>query len=113
LLTKLLSKTKATAQAPPSKRGTRIPDDFANTITAEMVAWAKEKCPHVDGRLETEKFVNYWQAKAGRDACKLDWEKTWKNWMLTAEEHAGRSSPGRGKQSSNVSHLDEWMCNRQ
>ena len=81
------------AQAPPNKRGTRIPDDYADTITAEMVAWAKEKCPHVDGRLETEKFVNYWQAKAGRDACKLDWAKTWKNWMLTAEQQAPRG-PG-------------------
>lgn len=75
------------AQAPP-KRGTRLPDDF--TVTAEMVAWAREYCPHVDGKRETEKFTDYWQAKAGRDATKLDWAKTWKNWMRTAEEQAPR-----------------------
>ena len=87
------------AQAPPSKRGTRIPDDFAENITPEMVAWAKQRCPHVDGRLETEKFVNYWQAKGGRDACKLDWVKTWKNRMLDVEQQASRGRPssnGRG-----------------
>src|SRR5690554_4053271 len=36
-----------------TKRGTRIPDDF--TVTPAMVQWAREKVPHVDGRLETEK----------------------------------------------------------
>lgn len=65
------------------KRATRIPDDF--TVTPEMVEWAQERVPHVDGRHETEKFVNYWQAK-GSNATKLDWPATWRNWMLTAGE---------------------------
>lgn len=83
------SSTKSSA----AKRGTRIPDDFA--VTREMVTWARERCPHVDGRLETEKFINYWQAKAGREACKLDWVKTWQNWMLTAASHTpGRNGSG-------------------
>ncbi len=99
------------AQAPPKqKRGTRIPDDFAENITPEMVAWAKERCPHVDGRLETEKFVNYWQARAGRDACKLDWVKTWKNRMLDLEQQASRASPN-GRRPA-VDPRDEWKVNR-
>lgn len=60
-----------------------------------MVAWATEKVPHVDGRRETEKFVNYWRARS-KDATKLDWEATWRNWMLTAAERVpgnGRASP--------------------
>lgn len=82
------------ARATRARRGTRIPDDF--TVTAEMVAWAGERVPHVDGRLETEKFVNYWRAKTGQAATKLDWVATWRNWMLSAAERApaGRASPG-------------------
>jgi hypothetical protein len=100
------------AQAPPSKRGARIPDDFADTITVEMVTWAKEKCPHVDGKLETEKFVNYWQSKAGRDACKLDWVKTWKNRMLDVEQQASRGRPSSNGRGPAVDPRDEWKVNR-
>lgn len=76
-----------------AKRGTRIPDDFA--VTPEMVAWAVENCPGLDGRTETEKFVNYWRSKTGKDATKLDWEATWRNWLLNARDRFGtRASPG-------------------
>jgi hypothetical protein len=75
-----------------TKRGTRIPDDFA--VTAEMAAWARDRVPHVDGRVETEKFINYWQAKSGKDATKVDWAATWRNWMLNAADRApARASP--------------------
>lgn len=80
-----------TSSSLPRKRGTRIPDDF--TVTADMVEWARERCPHVDGRAETEKFINYWQAKSGRDATKVDWSATWRNWMLNAAERQPRASP--------------------
>lgn len=76
----------------PRKRGSRIPDDF--TAAPEMVAWARDRVPNVDGRVETEKFINYWQAKTGKDATKLDWEATWRNWMLTAGERAPTKSNG-------------------
>lgn len=91
----------SSAPKAPKRRGTRIPDDFA--VTPAMVTWAREKTPNVDGRRETEKFVNYWQAKSGAGATKLDWAATWRNWMLTAAERLpgnaltpsanGRASP--------------------
>jgi hypothetical protein len=81
------------AQAPDRKRASRIPDDFA--VTADMVTWAKEHTPHVDGRYETAKFIDYWRAKAGRDATKLDWPGTWRNWMRKAQERAGPSAVHR------------------
>lgn len=83
---------KKTPSSSPRKRGTRIPEDFV--VTPELVAWARDRVPHVDGRHETEKFINHWSSKSGRDAIKLDWVKTWKNWMLTAAERApARASP--------------------
>jgi hypothetical protein len=84
----------ASARTAAAKRGTRIPDDF--TVSPEMVAWAVEHCPHVDGRTETQKFINYWTAKTGKDATKLDWPATWRNWMLGARDRYGsgaRASP--------------------
>jgi hypothetical protein len=79
-----------------TKKGARIPDDFQ--VTTAMVKWAGERAPSVDGRLETTKFINYWQAKAGKDALKLSWRRTWQNWMLSAEQRApqARQSGGLG-----------------
>jgi hypothetical protein len=72
------------AAKPKTKRATRIPDDFA--ITEEMRDWGRKRAPHVNGELETEKFVNYWKAKSGAAATKIDWERTWQNWILNAAE---------------------------
>lgn len=84
---------KASPSSVPRKRGTRIPDDFS--ATPAMVAWARDRCPHVDWRLETEKFVNYWRAKTGKDATKLDWEATWRNWMLNAAARTPATAASR------------------
>jgi hypothetical protein len=90
-----------------AKRGSRIPANF--TVTAEMVAWAQEHAPLVNGKLATEKFINYWLAKSGRDATKLDWVLTWKNWMLTDQERQGTPRlPERPQQPKKVftAHVD-------
>lgn len=64
----------------PRKRGTRIPDQFI--VSSSMRAWAGEHTPLVNVNRSTTLFVNYWRAKTGRDATKLDWERTWQNWLL-------------------------------
>lgn len=74
----------------PSTRGTRIADPFV--VTAEMRAWAATRTPHVDVNASTEVFVNYWRAKAGRDASKVDWFATWQNWLIRDEQNAATSS---------------------
>jgi hypothetical protein len=71
-------------------RGTRIPDDFE--VTPAMVTWSRENTPHADGRVETDQFRDYWHAKSGKDATKIDWEATWRSWMRNAEKHAGRTN---------------------
>lgn len=98
---------------PPRKRGTRIPDDF--TVTAQMVAWARERVPRVDGRLETEKFINYWQAAAGKGSTKRDWVATWRNWMLTADERlpAARASPTNGYASQTDANIAALLADSQ
>jgi hypothetical protein len=54
-----------------------------------MKAWALENVPRVNGPRETTKFINYWLAKSGSGATKTNWERTWQNWMLNADERLG------------------------
>lgn len=70
--------------------GTRLPEDFMPD--EKMRAWfAEEKlAAAIDGRIEHEKFVNYWVGCPGAKGRKLDWPRTWKNWMWSAAERAGR-----------------------
>lgn len=85
--------------AEPRKLGTRLPDDWLPT--RELVEWARKECPHVDSRRETERFCDYWHAKPGKDGRKLDWGKTWRNWMRTAEDRQGpRERPGKQQETN-------------
>lgn len=77
----------------PKKRATRIPDEFI--VTPEMETWARSKCPDIDWVNQTERFVNHWKAKSGKDALKLDWDRTWKNWLLQAQDWVTKRSPVR------------------
>lgn len=45
------------------------------------------------GEVERElaKFRNYWMGKAGKDAAKLDWQRTWINWLISADERKPRN----------------------
>jgi hypothetical protein len=90
-LPSLTTTTNSPSESSPRRRATRIPDDFA--VTPDMVEWARQRRPDVDGRLETEKFVNYWGAKSGKDATKTDWVKTWRNWILNAKASPGYTRP--------------------
>lgn len=74
--------------AKPTRRATRIADEFKPSL--DDISWARIKGIADDvARYETEKFINYWRAKSGKDATKLDWSATWRNWMLTAAERRG------------------------
>ena len=51
-----------------------FPDD-------ELIEWAKERTPHVDTDIETERFINYYASKG---ELRKDWRASWRNWMLRA-----------------------------
>lgn len=94
---------KTTKPKTTTDRGTRIPEDFAETsVTANMVEWARTECPDVDGRRETEKFVNYWLNRTGQAALGKRWDRAWRNWLIKAQQDAedrgrrnGTASPAR------------------
>lgn len=75
---------KKTSSSTPRKRGARLRDDWKPT--AEDIAWQRaEGMDDIFARRELVKFVNYWTAKSD-NATKLDWSKTWRNWLLTARD---------------------------
>ena len=80
----------AAVAEPKSKRGTRLPTDWRPTEL--QVAWAAKERPDLDIARTADRFRDYWIAKAGADACKLDWDATWRNWVRN--ESGG--SPPRG-----------------
>lgn len=75
----------------PRKRGSRIPDRFI--LSAEMKAWAADEVPGLDVVAHTREFVDFWRAKSGRDATKVDWVATWRNWMRKAHRWQKGSAP--------------------
>jgi hypothetical protein len=81
------------ARTRATKRGTRIPDDFAITDTDK--AWARENTPDAIPALETAKFVDHWRAKSGAAATKTDWTAAWRNWMRNAQDWSGNRGTGR------------------
>jgi hypothetical protein len=84
---------------PDRKLGARLPGDWLPT--RELVEWARKECPNVDSKRETERFRDYWHAKPGKDGRKLDWVKTWRNWMRTAQDRQGpRDRPGKQQETN-------------
>lgn len=87
-----------------SARGARIPDDFS--ITDEMAEWGRANAPNVAAKYETEKFIDYWRGKAGKDATKVDWVATWKNWIRKAAER----QPQRAGPHSTDDRVDDILA---
>lgn len=67
----------APKKSSPRKRG--VPDDFQPD--ADRLKWAEINTPGVDLRRETEKFVEWHQAKGNTF---VDHQKAWQNWMRRA-----------------------------
>lgn len=78
-------------------RGTRLPDDF--DMPQEWKGWARLRgiLPTLIDE-EAESFTRYWQAEAGAKARKVNWEKTWQNWIVRAarqgRHHGKRTGSG-------------------
>jgi hypothetical protein len=70
---------------PKSERGKRLALDWQ--LPDEWRDWTRIHFAHAsDAQIETEaeKFRDFWHAKSGQGATKLDWQATWRNWCRTA-----------------------------
>ena len=70
---------KREANASP-KKATRLSESWS--LPRDWGEWAvSEGWPEAVIRSEAAKFRDFWISKAGRDATKIDWSATWRNWM--------------------------------
>lgn len=86
--------THTPAQDTRARKGTRLAEDWEPApLPAKHQAMVDGWPP---GALERErdKFRNYWLAKSGGNATKSNWQLTWINWLLSADERFGRNGTG-------------------
>lgn len=89
---------------PETKRARRLATDWV--LPAVWGRWAISQ-GHSEAtiRIEAEKFRDYWCSKSGKDATKLDWEATWRNWIRNASKPSG----GRPAQQGPPRPKSEFM----
>jgi hypothetical protein len=97
--------SKSTGRVRGSARGNRIATNWAPTITDYAFA-SSEGMTREDINREADKFRDYWIAKSGREACKLDWSATWRNWVRS--DFRKRNGSGSGNASRNGSRTEAF-----
>ncbi|MCZ2158705.1 YdaU family protein [Bartonella sp. 220] len=70
-----ISKAAPFKKATP--KGQRLPTDWQADISAAISEGLSEE----QARWQEKKFRDYWHAKSGKDALKVDWQATWRNWF--------------------------------
>jgi hypothetical protein len=92
-----ISTSKISKESKRQNRGTRISPDWALT-DAERSFAKQEGFSDWEIQREAQKFRDYWTAAAGSKAVKRDWTATWRQWIRSGAERAGKtpapSSPG-------------------
>lgn len=64
------------------KRGTRITAEWLPDplVRSQM----QQERPDVDLKAEHAKFIDHWMSQPGQKGVKLDWDRTWRNWIRNA-----------------------------
>lgn len=99
---------KALAASSPGKpatatRGSRLPPDWklpkpwGEWALENRKAWTPDHVRHV-----ADSFRDFWIAKAGADAVKLDWQATWRNWVRKEKDPAGTPTGPAPRTESSV-----------
>lgn len=91
-------------------RGTRLPTDWQ--LPEDWREWCLENRPDLDPDATAECFRDHWHAKSGRDATKVDWLVTWRNWCrrersMPASSGADRSAGRTSLSTDHVFTLEE------
>ena len=73
---------KAAPQAPPAPAATRGRRwGEKEKVPGPWKVQAQESRPDLDIEKVARYFENYWASKAGQHATKIDWCRTWQNWV--------------------------------
>lgn len=69
----------------PKKKPTRLPADWQ--LPKDWSEWSEAELgmPPPVVQIEADKFRDYWHSRS-KDAAKLDWRATWRNWCRSAKQ---------------------------
>lgn len=81
---------KREANASPKERGSRLSEAWVPGPLSAQAARDAAKLGAARVERELGRFRNYWLGKPGREAIKLDWDRTWWNWLGKAADDEGR-----------------------
>ncbi|WP_053005692.1 helix-turn-helix domain-containing protein [Kiloniella spongiae] len=94
-------------QQQTNRRGSRLDTDWVPDERDQDFA-RNRGLEEEDIATEALKFRNYWTSLGGRRACKIDWHRTWQNWILrihfgnnSAKGHPAQGYPGKGNLAGN------------
>jgi hypothetical protein len=83
---------------PRGTRGTRLSPDWMPS--QDVIDAMTSECPNVDLEAEHRKFIDHWTDKTGKDATKVTWDGTWRNWIRREAKFQQRSGPTRNGRST-------------
>jgi len=86
-------------EAPRRRSGTRLPPDWTPSAPTLDRFRTQER---VDASASLERFRNHFLAKPGKEGVKLDWEATFRNWVLE-DIRRGHAVPYRERTAPKVS----------
>ena len=89
-----------------SPRGTRLPLDWRLPDDWKAYAIEQRKWEPEEVEKEAASFADYWHSKAGQGAVKLDWRKTWINWVRNSHRADGEYIPVENRQQTKA----EWIA---
>lgn len=84
-----ISTSKNLKESKRQNRGTRISPDWSLS-EAERSFAKQEGFSDWEIQREAQKFRDYWTACAGAKGVKLDWTATWRQWIRSGAERAGK-----------------------
>lgn len=87
-------------------RGQRLAPDWEPP--QDWIDWAcrERRWTPEDARQEAENFRDYWHARSGAGAAKLDWQATWRNWVRNSRRPNGTWQEPVAV-SSNRAHMEQ------
>ena len=91
----------------PKKTGQRLPKNWQPS--KELRTWAMTERTDLDIKRVIDSFTDYWIAKTGSTATKLDWDATFRNWVRN--EKSNRSQQNRNGQRETPVQRSERLEN--
>jgi hypothetical protein len=106
------------AQGPPtparsgdSGKGSRIPENWQPDEACRTYAEDRG----LDPVSVAEAFRDYWRAKAGKEARRVDWNATWRTWVRNEQDFRGRrggAAPAPTGPRGGGPRDDNWQARR-